>query len=529
MATRKKITKGVQNTPRTVVVRTEQVPLTDLQTYHKNPRIGDPDTVAKSLYFNGQFKPIVVNIGTHTGRKNEILCGNHTYIAARRELEWDSRVDGQVKHFRKEPWETIVASFVDVDEDAAARIVLADNRTAENSTYDDAVLADIFKQINDLGSVEATGYSSEEMDDILAKATQVADEVGRDSRGLLDNIKFDAFTNDDGEIRPEADNRSSRQKYLDEREEEQASIPADPDESESTDDEPELDNVEEEKLDELFELQIVLEAREEEVYKGNNKYGIPELYPDRLLEKFPDNIGTWGGHEATPDDGKKWFLYNYSLGGLKGLPLDRSILAFNTYDQKFDSWWETPAYLTARMMNNGLTAAVVPDFSFYSNETRAHHIWSVYRAQWLGRFFQEAGLKVVPRVQFDFTDPDSLEFALLGIPVGTPTLETSVQNTNNLSDEERARYVSHLRDSLNYLKPEQVLIYGGNPGWRIFEDTGWKGKAIHCMNYAGVRRDVVYGNKKENTTKITEKQRKMVMEKHGLKKKEVQEPSEDDL
>lgn len=525
MPPKKKTVRGVQNNSGTVVLRTEEVPVTDLQTYHKNPRIGDVETVAKSLYFNKQFKPIVVNIGTHTGRKNEILCGNHTYIAARRELDWEARVGGENKHFHKDAWDTIVASFVDVDEDAAAKIVLADNRTAENSTYDDAVLADIFKQIEGLGSVEATGYSPDEMDDILANASKIADEATEQSKGLLDNIKFDDYSD------TETDNRSSRQKYIEEREEAEADIPADPDNSEATKDEEELDTEpeSEEKMDELFELQIVLESREDEVYKGNNEWGIPELDPDRLLERFPDNLTTWGGREATPDDGKKWFLYNYSLGGLKGLPLDRTILAFNTYDPKFNSWWDTPAYLTARMMNNGLTAAVVPDFSFYSNETRAQHLWAVYRAQWIGKFFQEAGLKVVPRLQFDFTDPNSLDFAMLGIPVGTPTLETSVQNTNELTDEERARYVSHLRDALNYLKPEQLCVYGGNPGWRIFEDTKWKGKAFHCMNYAGVRRDVVYGNKTGNTTKITKKMREQVMEKHGIKKKEDEQLSEDDM
>ena len=105
----------------------------DLHTYWKNPRIGNVDKIAESLARNGQYRAIVVNKGTHTGRPMEVLAGNHTLKAA-----------------RKLGWETITCHVIDVDDDQAARIVLADNKTAEYGSYDDKTLADLLDTLADL-------------------------------------------------------------------------------------------------------------------------------------------------------------------------------------------------------------------------------------------------------------------------------------------------------------------------------------------------------------------------------------------
>ena len=99
------------------------IPITQPRPRKGNPRRGDIDTIAESLERNGQYRPIVVNKPT-----GEILAGNHTYAAAKR-LGWTH----------------IAATFVDVDEDEAARIVLADNRTADLGGYDDTLLLDMLR------------------------------------------------------------------------------------------------------------------------------------------------------------------------------------------------------------------------------------------------------------------------------------------------------------------------------------------------------------------------------------------------
>ncbi|MFE5719000.1 ParB/RepB/Spo0J family partition protein [Streptomyces erythrochromogenes] len=123
------------------------VPLADLSHYYRNPRTGDIDAIAKSLTAHGQYKPIVVNRGTITGRPNEILAGNHTAKAA--------RILG---------WEEIAVTWLDVDEDTATKIVIVDNRTSDLAGYDTQLLADI---LTDLPDLAGTGYDQAQVDDLL--------------------------------------------------------------------------------------------------------------------------------------------------------------------------------------------------------------------------------------------------------------------------------------------------------------------------------------------------------------------------
>lgn len=117
--------------------------LDDLVPYYKNPRRGNIQEIAKSLEKHGQYRAIAVNKGTHTGRPNEILAGNHTYFAA-----------------QALGWATIDATVIDVDDATATSIVLADNRLADLGDYDEQALADLLEAIDDL---DGTGYSDEDL------------------------------------------------------------------------------------------------------------------------------------------------------------------------------------------------------------------------------------------------------------------------------------------------------------------------------------------------------------------------------
>ena len=156
-----------RNTERTHALDTERVPVAELRTYHRNPRVGKPKAIAESLRQNGQYRPVVANRGTHTGRPNELLAGNHTLLAA-----------------RDLGWETLAVSWVDVDDDQAARIVAADNRTADLGGYDDRLLAEL---LGDLPDLDGTGYDPGDLDDLLAQL----DEQGPDD----DGDGYDAETN----------------------------------------------------------------------------------------------------------------------------------------------------------------------------------------------------------------------------------------------------------------------------------------------------------------------------------------------
>lgn len=81
------------------------------------------------------------------GRPNEILADNHTWAAAQ-QLGWDQ----------------IAATFVDVQDEDAARIVVVDNRTSDLAGYDSELLADILEELPDL---DGTGYDQGALDRLL--------------------------------------------------------------------------------------------------------------------------------------------------------------------------------------------------------------------------------------------------------------------------------------------------------------------------------------------------------------------------
>ena len=142
----------------TLVQGLETYRLADLRPYHANPRRGDVAQIARSLSRTGQYRPIVVNAGTKTGRYREVLAGNDTLAAA-----------------QKLGWSHLAGSVVDVDDDTAARIVAADNRTAELGGYDDAQLLALLESVAAAEQgLEGTGYSDA---DLLALLERMAPDA----------------------------------------------------------------------------------------------------------------------------------------------------------------------------------------------------------------------------------------------------------------------------------------------------------------------------------------------------------------
>jgi hypothetical protein len=119
----------------------KEVALITLKPYPNNPRKGNIDLIAKSLETYGQYKPITIN-----KRTNEILAGNHTYEAA-----------------KKLGWTTIQATYIDADENTAAKIVLMDNKTSDAGGYDDAQLLGL---LDSLGDLDATGYTDKDLQEL---------------------------------------------------------------------------------------------------------------------------------------------------------------------------------------------------------------------------------------------------------------------------------------------------------------------------------------------------------------------------
>lgn len=428
---------------------TKNVPIGSLKPYGKNPRKGNIKAIADSLAINKQYRPIVVQKSTM-----QILAGNHTWLAA-----------------KKLGWKEISVVFVDVDDKAAKRIVLADNKTSDLAEYDEQILAEVLR---DLATSEGTGYSQNEMEQILAGATLAAEEIV----SIAEKESEESVWN--GEEDSGFGSPSSAEFG---------------DDDEGSDFGFEGEEQSDEFNDAQARLQGVLQLSDEAYFEmGKNKYDIPPIRTDRLVTELPSPLTTWGGKDATPDDGVSHYIWNYGLASPTGMPYDRSILCFYTYDFKFEMWWEKPSYYTAKVMNLGIKSAIAPDFSVWYDDPKVFQLFSIYRAQWFARYFQEAGLPVIPRVIMS-DKQEMLDVSFLGIPKNCPVLSMSMQTF----DENNPKELAVASDSLKYIcekmKPQKLLVYGGNPSLRVIQNTNsGDTEVVHVMNYAGVRRGKVFNN-----------------------------------
>ena len=127
--------------------RTELVNTTDLHPHPRNPRQGDVGAIIESIKHNGWYGAIIAQ-----RRTGHVLAGNHRLQAARH-LGIDR----------------VPVIWLDVSDDQAVRILLADNRTNDIASYDDSSLADLLVSLTSTDDqLLGTGYDGDDLDQMLA-------------------------------------------------------------------------------------------------------------------------------------------------------------------------------------------------------------------------------------------------------------------------------------------------------------------------------------------------------------------------
>jgi DNA modification methylase len=142
-------------------MKIETLPLTSVIPDPSNVRLHDDrnlDTIRGSLARFGQQKPIVVDSA------GVIRAGNGTYLAA-----------------KSLGWTTIDVVRTTLEGLDAAAFAIADNRTSDLSTFDDASLAKLLQELRTEDALEGVGFDSGEIDELLASLG------GLDEPGLIDD------------------------------------------------------------------------------------------------------------------------------------------------------------------------------------------------------------------------------------------------------------------------------------------------------------------------------------------------------
>ncbi|UBU16657.1 ParB/RepB/Spo0J family partition protein [Nonomuraea gerenzanensis] len=151
----------------------------DLEPHPDNPHRGDVDVIAKSIEKNGFYGTILVQKS-----RMRIIAGEHRWRGAK------------AKGLAQVP-----ALILDVDDDAALRILLADNRTAEIGGYDDQALTELLRSLNHL---DGTGWTEQDLDDLAdAIAADNAVALTPDRAPASGGGRADQAGTDDEEELPE--------------------------------------------------------------------------------------------------------------------------------------------------------------------------------------------------------------------------------------------------------------------------------------------------------------------------------------
>ncbi|MFE9742939.1 DUF4417 domain-containing protein [Streptomyces sp. NPDC006477] len=345
---------------------------------------------------------------------------------------------------RKLGWKEIFVAWVNVDEVEAKKIVLADNGTSDGSTYDDSILTELLAGIKDAGaSLIGTTYTDDTLNSLIKTSEK--------------------STNSD------------------------------------------VDKIEDasDVMDGVQDLNDFVH------FESHLPYDIPPLLPEMIPDELPGPVDVWAGHEIDLDrqeeNPDQWWLTQWHAGN-RLVNWHQSIAYFYTEDFHFESVYTDPRKNTKKILNLGMRYAIMPNYSVNPDDPIAKWIWASYRSFFVGRYFQEAGIKVIPDIQYGTAD-EALDITLLGIPENAGVVATQLQNARG--DQTRIRTTARLlKESEDRLGFQNIIVYGHTDADRILERAKLEANIIRVANRSARRRKLFEMEGTINSQKVTSGRRR---------------------
>ena len=178
------------------------------------------------------------------------------------------------------------------------------------------------------------------------------------------------------------------------------------------------------------------ENLQKRIFDGVGLYRIPALEPVQL-ETIPDFIG-----------------FNYVRGCDE--PEGHGVHFFID-DYQFIRLWSNPDRYTDRLRQ--FDCVCTPDFSTYTDFPMVIQLYNHYRKHWLGAYWWEQGIKVIPTI--GWSDRKSFRWCFDGEPVGGTVAISSVGTQKNRAAMELFRL--GYAEMQKRLKPSKVLFWGCVP------------------------------------------------------------------
>ena len=125
-------------------------------------------------------------------------------------------------------------------------------------------------------------------------------------------------------------------------------------------------------------------------------------------------------------------------------------------DYQFERLWNEPLKHIDRLKN--FTCVLTPDFSLYLDMPMAMKIWNVYRSRLIGQMMQDAGIQVIPTLQW--AEAETFKFCFDSIEQGGTVAVSTVGVIHDKAAKEI--WIAGMDAALEKLKPATVVCYGFN-------------------------------------------------------------------
>ena len=380
--------------------------IADVLPYGKNPRRNKKavDAVASSIQQFGWNQPIVVD------SEGVIIVGHTRYLAA------------QKLGLEKVP--VVVAKNLTPDKVKAYRI--ADNKTNELAEWDVSLLSDELKELSEAGWGDFSGlaFSTMEIDALLSP---LAEET-KLSRPTVGSALEDEEGDEDEEYEEEEEEEEEPRRYLEE-EIEQDDEPVDADAEGS-----------------------IHAFNENTVFKTSNRWGVPELIPSMCWD------GDIKGVYAIEGDISPARIIQWGTIGLDERMRDH-VVSFYAHDNRFEAAiWSKAVTSITKFQAIKPAALVMPDFSLWTNDPPLMNLYNVYRNYWCARYWQEAGLKVLPNILI--LNEQARDYVTLGMPKKLKAAAIQIRTTDG-SDYQKKLFLTELNWWCSQIECEKIFVYGG--------------------------------------------------------------------
>ena len=123
-------------------------------------------------------------------------------------------------------------------------------------------------------------------------------------------------------------------------------------------------------------------------------------------------------------------------------------------DYQFERIWNEPQKNIERLKD--FACVLTPDFSLYMDMPLVMKIWNVYRSRLIGQMMQDAGLEVIPTLQW--AEEETFKFCFDGIEPGGVV---AVSTVGVMKDSEaQLIWRAGMDAAIKKLQPETVVCYG---------------------------------------------------------------------